>query len=333
MARAGITKSEVRKARDVLISRGTYPSSDAVLAITGGSKSTIHKYLKQLEIEEGGVPAISTALQELVARLSEQLHAEANEQVAQLSADYTSKEQQQAIALSAVRQELEQVRGQFQRIEMALQQERDAHVATREALQQETILRHTAEQHAKDLQDQLAEKEAHSQSIEEKHQHTRDALEHYRQSVKEQRETDIRRHEQQIQQMQAELRQSQQTIIVKHEELTRLNQEGAILVMELSYTKQNLYEQRTLNSKLEQKIEMLQPLQQHAANLEQQLASKNAEVGQLNNQLSAASSQIRELELLHAQAHAKAQTQEQIGDHLRAYFDKIGVLTEMGPVT
>lgn len=329
MARAGVTKSEVKKARDTLIARGKYPSSDAVLAITGGSKSTIHKYLKQLEVDDGGIPAISTALHELVARLSEQLHAEASEQVEQLRTEYTSKEHQQTSVLSALRQELEQVRDQLKHVETTLQQERDAHTDTHKTLQRETIARHTAEQHAKDLQERLAENDAHCQSIEEKHQHARDALEHYRQSVKEQRESDIQRHEQQVHQVQVELRQLQQTIIVKQEETTRLNQEGAKLVTELSYAKQNLYEQRTQNSKLEQKIEMLQSLQQQLHHTEHQLTSKVAEVGLLNEQLSAASNQIRELERMLAQAQAKAQAQEQIGEHLRAYLDKIAPPSDM----
>lgn len=55
----------------------------------------------------------------------------------------------------------------------------------------------------------------------EKHQHERDALEHYLASVKEQRDQDQRRHEQQIQQMQAEICQLQQSLIVKQDDVTR----------------------------------------------------------------------------------------------------------------
>ena len=59
-------------------------------------------------------------------------------------------------------------------------------------------------------------------------------LEHYRQSVKEQREQDQRRHELQIQQLQAELRQVQQTVIIKQDESTKLNQESTRLAADLS---------------------------------------------------------------------------------------------------
>lgn len=195
-------------------------------------------------------------------------------------------------------------------------------------------MRQVAEQQVADLQQRLAENEAHRQSLEEKHQHARQALEHYRQSVKEQREADIRRHELQVQQVQAELRLAQQAVAVKQDEITRLNQEGAKLVSDLSHTKQNLYEQLTQGRKLEQKIEVLQSLQVHASNTERQLASKIAEAELLTEQLANANDQIapikvqvRELELLLAQANAKAQAQEQIGEQLRAYLDMIAATT------
>ncbi|XKR47976.1 DNA-binding protein [Acinetobacter baumannii] len=51
MSRLGLTKSKVKQARDILISQNRYPSVDAVRIELGntGSKSTIYKYLKELE--------------------------------------------------------------------------------------------------------------------------------------------------------------------------------------------------------------------------------------------------------------------------------------------
>ena len=56
MARAGIYKSEVVRARDNLLAMGRYPSIDAIRGELGntGSKGTIHRYLKEIEEEEGG---------------------------------------------------------------------------------------------------------------------------------------------------------------------------------------------------------------------------------------------------------------------------------------
>ena len=76
MARGGLYKSDVQKARDALRAQGKHPSVDAVRVALGntGSKTTIHRYLKELEEEEGGGVgggiAISEALQDLVGRLS-----------------------------------------------------------------------------------------------------------------------------------------------------------------------------------------------------------------------------------------------------------------------
>ena len=59
MARSGLTKSQVRTIRDRLLADGRYPSVDAVRHALGdtGSKSTIHKYLKELGEDESGVVA------------------------------------------------------------------------------------------------------------------------------------------------------------------------------------------------------------------------------------------------------------------------------------
>jgi len=83
MARAGLYKGDVQKARDALLAQGKKPSVDAVRVALGntGSKTTIHRYLRELEEEEGGGPsravAVSEALQDLVARLAARLQEEA----------------------------------------------------------------------------------------------------------------------------------------------------------------------------------------------------------------------------------------------------------------
>ena len=55
MARGGLYKSDVQRARDALRAQGKHPSVDAVRVALGntGSKTTIHRYLKELEEEEG----------------------------------------------------------------------------------------------------------------------------------------------------------------------------------------------------------------------------------------------------------------------------------------
>ena len=76
MARAGIYKSEVLRARDRLLSQGMHPSIDSIRVELGntGSKTTISRYLKEIEEEEGGqttgTVAVSESISELVSRLA-----------------------------------------------------------------------------------------------------------------------------------------------------------------------------------------------------------------------------------------------------------------------
>jgi chromosome segregation ATPase len=338
MARSGLYKSDIQKARDALISQGVNPSVDAVRVALGntGSKTTIHKYLRELETEDGAAGgkrnSISEALQDLVERLAARLQNEAEERVAAVRVDSDAKAAKHVASMQTVQNENSELRARVQELETAHQEQAAALVASLSDHQTESTMRQVAEQQVTDLKQRLAENETHRESLEEKHQHARQALEHYRQSVKEQREADVRRHEQQIQQVQAELRQAQQTIAVKQDETTRLNQEGAKLIAELSHTKQGLYEQLTQNRKLEQKIDTLQSQHVHAADTERQLVGKiaeaellNEQLKEANNQLAPMKAQLRELELLLAQATAKVQAQEQIGEQLRAYLDKIAI--------
>lgn len=334
MARSGLYKSDVKKARDSLSAQGKNPSVDAVRIALGntGSKTTIHKYLKELE-EDGGADgrkaSISEALQDLVARLAAQLQEESNANIDALRLEYAEKERLQAEALAALEKELGTARVELQRTEGALQEEQTAHSRTREALQRETVARHTAEQQVADLKERLTENEAHRRSLEEKHLHAREALEHYRQSVKEQRDQDQRRHEQQVQQLQAELRQAQQSIIVKQEDVTRINQEAARLVADLSHAKKALYDQQSHGRQLEQKLESLQAVEQRCQLLEAQVQEKDAHAGQLKvaaaealKQAADTSARVHALELELATAHARLETQQTMTEELRAYMKR-----------
>jgi hypothetical protein len=83
----GLTKAQVRASRDGLLAQGRYPSVDAVRAALGntGSKSTIHRYLK--ELGEETTPAASRredtalSLHAMVEQLADRLHDEAEQRL------------------------------------------------------------------------------------------------------------------------------------------------------------------------------------------------------------------------------------------------------------
>jgi DNA repair exonuclease SbcCD ATPase subunit len=236
MARGGVHKTEVKKARDSLVAQGLHPSIDAVRAALGhtGSKTTIHRYLKELEAEDAaGVGAhepISEALQHLVAQLAVRLKEEADARIAEAQAAWDQVRKQAEAALAAQVAEGRTLSDRLQRVETALAAEHDAHASTSQALQaaREQLAASTARESG--LHAQIKEGEAHRHSLEEKHRQAREALQHFRQAVKEQREQELRRHEHQVQGLQVELRQASEQLASKQQEILQLNRENVRLV-------------------------------------------------------------------------------------------------------
>lgn len=274
MARTGVYFSDVKKARDQLVAQGRHPSIDAIRAAMGdtGSKTTIHKYLREIDAEEGvrGQSA-SDAILALAGQLAGQLKQEANGEVLAITADMAALRETHAAQTAAFEQQLADGRAAFDDVAVQFLAAQDEIATLQATLHAEEIARHTAEQHARDVTIRLADAERHQASLEEKHQHARDALEHYRTAAKEQREQESRRHAQQVQGVQAELRQAQLTLALKQDDLTRLNKEAAALANELGANKQVLYLEKENGRKLARKVDYLQATEARVAVLEAQL--------------------------------------------------------------
>jgi chromosome segregation ATPase len=331
VGRSGLYKTDVKQAREILLAQGKHPSVDAVRIALGntGSKTTIHKYLRELQEEEGvdRKSSISEVLQDLVERLAGQLQAEANEKLQQANAKHQEQTRTQAELIAELRTEVAALTERLAQANHALAQEQGAHASTREALQDLTVTHRAGEQRIVGLEERLYENEQHRQSLEQKHEHARQSLEHYRSSVKEQREQDQRRHEQQVQQLQAEMRQLQQSLVVRQEEVTRLNQEGVRLVSDLSHSRKSLHDEQTNSRQLAQRLESLQDAEQRARVLEVQLAEKTVLSDRLAEQLAAVtaqaegfSRQVRELELSLATTQARMEAQQALNEELRSYL-------------
>lgn len=279
MARAGVYLSDVKRARDALVADGRHPSIDAVRAALGntGSKTTIHKYLREIEAGEGGRKAgVSDAIEALVTQLADRLQAEAATEVEAMRARMAALQGAHEHAQAALESQLVDVRQALEGVSRQLASTEDNLAELKAQLSGEQIARHTAQQRSRDLGERLADAERHQASLEEKHRHARDSLEHYRTSSKEQREQENRRHEQQVQGLQAELRQAQLAASVKQEDLTRLNKEAAALATELGASKQALHLEREAARSLAQKVEQLQAGESRIAVLEAQLAESRA---------------------------------------------------------
>lgn len=241
-----MANSGVNKAQDALVVKGIHPSIDAVRIELGntGSKGTIHKYL-QLLAQEGGHAlgksvALGDTLGRIVADLANQLQQEAQAIVKDASEIHQTEVKRLNDRLAEQQRQLNAAKQQHEMFSQSLAEaERSKEVLVRS--EQERALK--AERLAQQLESQeelIAQKDAHIVSLEEKHLHAREALEHYRNSVKDQREQDQRRHEHQVQQLQAEIRQLNQTISLKQTDITQLNKDNARLSAEISEARKQL---------------------------------------------------------------------------------------------
>lgn len=317
MARGGINKAVVQKARNALLARGVHPSIDAVRIELGntGSKTTIHRYLKELEASEQAISgdALSAPLTNLIGQLLSQLKQEAQQSVSQ-GHEALARErlavQNQTVVLETRIRDIES-----QRSSLALQLK-----AAQESILQEQQQRQEVEidnarmvQSLQDLEVRLREREDRIQSLEDMHQHARDGMEHYRQASKEQREQELRRHEAQTSQLQTEIRQLQQTLMIKHDELTQLNRDNAQLLAE---ARQQQKEQHALTQRLTQRDQALgnaqseltqmatmnetlrlqcQALQSEAARINEIGKSQRQQIRSLQKQLDQASVKLKSL--------------------------------------
>jgi chromosome segregation ATPase len=121
--------------------------------------------------------------------------------------------------------------------------------------------------------------------------HSREALEHYRNASKDQRDQDQRRHENQIQQLQADIRQLNQTLSVKQTEITQLNKDNARLTTELNASRKQLYH---LERQLEQlESDHAQEKEKSAIQYASQIQKLEQMVHRLNLDLASAQTEIR----------------------------------------
>jgi DNA repair exonuclease SbcCD ATPase subunit len=324
MARAGIYKSEVLRARDKLRATGRNPSIDAVREELGtGSKSTIHRYLKEIEEEEGGATgtrvAVSEAIQDLVERLAARVNEEAEERVTTAQARHAEQLTQQQQAAAALKTEAQATRQQLEQTQRAVADEKAGHGKTSEALSGKTLECTQLIQQVADLQERIAVEERHRESLEEKHQHARQALEHFRESSKEQREQDQRKHEQQVQYLQAELRTVNEALTTKQQEAVHTLQDNARLLGDLSRAQGDLHQ-------VQEEVRGLRPLkdelgfaQRRAEELGRRLVEQDAAVQQLstsNKELLAKVDELltakQQLELALATARSSVTAQEQV---------------------
>lgn len=314
MARGGINKAVVQKARLAILARGEHPSIDAVRVEMGntGSKTTIHRYLKELDNGRSRAEApeepLEGELADLVVRIARRLEEQAQEPLEQAQAAFDERVQALETALLAAQQNQAGLEQQLDIQAAALAEESAALHSTRSTLQSEQTRNAGLNQAVGDFELRLQDKDEQIRSLEEKHLHARDALEHYRNAVKEQREQEQRRHEGQLQQVQMELRQVQQNALVRQDEITQLHRDNERLLSENRATVKELRQAQDLAQKSEALREQLQEqsnrAQGEATLLQERLRVALLESQTLKHSLEEQGRIGKELELRAAKAEA-----------------------------
>lgn len=340
MARGGIYKSEVLRARANLIAQGRYPSVDALRIELGntGSKSTIQRYLKEIEEEDGGHAgtkvALSEALQSLTARLAERLQVEADERIVQLQAKHGEELGAARDAASALQEQLQAARRALEdaRREIDASNQRVDDLAGRYG--GESQARAQAVQQAADLQIQLQAQTAHIASLEGKYADARRALEHFREAAKEQREREARKHEGEVQFLQQEVRGLQTALTDAQSKFVTTNEDRARLATELDAARRELQQAGRLKLELTATSERLATAMADREGLSRQLEAERrrsealtADVLKIKDERQHLDARVRELEAELAAVKARAESTErlhaQIDEQIRAQFGRL----------
>ena len=287
MARAGITKQQVKEAILALESRNVAVTIDAVRVELGntGSKTTISRYMAELADEKAAqmdkASFIGDKLMALVGELAKGLNEDAKAIVEQSA----ERHKTQVTALEERNQKLQD--------ELTASQE---HVATllatitkvEEKADKDAITISTLEldkvrlcEKETSQQTQIKLKDEQIASLEEKHQHARESLEHYRESVQAQRAQEQTRHESQIQQISGELQKCQNLLSIKQEEAS---QAGIALTREKTLHNTTMEQKQSVEAELKDALSELQQIRLEKQSLDTSLSQANDEKQSLREQ-------------------------------------------------
>jgi chromosome segregation ATPase len=315
MARGGINKAVVQKARQALLARGMYPSIDAVRVELGntGSKTTISRYLKEIDAYDPRPQSsrerlgeeLSAMVESLLSRLVEE--GDASTELAKTAFD--SERLALEAQIASLQAELTSARRRLDTQQAAIEAQTSDLQTTLSSLQAELTRNAGVSQRCTDLEALVIDRDKQIQSLEEKHVHARGALEHYRESVKEQRDQDQRRHESQLHEAQVEQRKLQQTLVLKQDDLTRLNRDNERLLGESRQQVKTLHAHETRIQTLTGEIQELKLAQAKSAGVAEQhqaqIATLRQDARELNDAVAKSSERELQAKLLLAAARSE----------------------------
>lgn len=244
-----------------------------------GSKTTISRYLKELE-PFNPEPAASRErmgemLNGMVQTLLDQLMEEGQEVISQATTAYDLQRAALENQIIGLRSELVTAQRNSATQQAAIETQNAEFAITHSSLQAELTRNAGLSHHCTVLESLVAEKDKHIQSLEEKHVQARGALEHYREAAKEQRDQDQRKHESQLHELQVEQRKLRETIAVKHDDLTRLNRDNERLLGEARQHSKALHTQESLAQALNTQLDASRQESAKSAGVTEHLKEQN----------------------------------------------------------
>jgi uncharacterized protein YutE (UPF0331/DUF86 family) len=208
---------------------------------------------------------------------------------------------------------------QLKRIQLALADEQKEHRLTQGRQRDMETGNAAFAQEVRDLRERLDAQDLHRQSLEEKHQHARDSLEHFRQLSKEQREQDARKHGQEVLYLQGEVSIANKALASKQKETTSAHKECSRLLAELNLSNAQLHaaieEARGLRKREGDLLHAKKVLEDRGRDLVvQQVLAKSHEESNLalKSQVESLAARAQNLEIQLAAATASLEAQKSV---------------------
>lgn len=333
MARHGLSKQEIQKVRDTLIAQGQYPTVDAVRIALGntGSKTTIHKYLKELEYVEPKDQvqqiSISETIEHLIHQLATQLQSEANIEVEKMRQTFGEQEYEYKNSIIELHHKIEVLTSELSVSQANFDQESKIHQETKTVLQEKQLENALLIQQVLGLKEEVSAHQHFQKSLEEKHQHAQNALQHYRESVKVQREQELRKHDQQLQHLQADINILRQNLVIKQEEVTalKIKQQASDTAVELAQKQyaELTHIHQTLSEKHHQTDKAWSLSQQHVTQQQQTIQALNEKLETSIDQQEEFKKQYIEVQIALSAKNAELQAQSKLIESLNVLIQTI----------
>ncbi|MFK5949668.1 MAG: DNA-binding protein [Methylococcales bacterium] len=279
----------VQQARDALVKRGDNPSIDAVRVELGntGSKTTIHRYLKEIDEELSSKlddkELLSDPIHALVGRLASRLQEDAKGLIKKAEDQHNQCMEDLELRFKNKSEELIAAEKQIEKLNTSLKTSQESIENLDAKVLALTLDTQRYEQKVTDFDLINNEKDKQIISLEDKHTHNREALEHYRKSTKEQREQDNRNQERQVQLLQTEIRELKQTAMIKQTDLTQLNKDNSRLATELVTTQKSLLStESALTTSAFQKNSLMEEVRNLSLKLETSKKNETTSMADLN---------------------------------------------------